>query len=161
VKTTFEKYKFVDTKTLIAEIENDLYHFSLKLQAYSKIPHFHYICLKVFLSRKKLILALKSLMFLKEHAGGSYEYIDALLRVKEYLKSNEGAYTELAYTKVPELKFEHDRNKLKNLNTIEGILEEVYQQTQSSEKNIESLLSNLFNFDRSKLRHISSMVYFI
>ena len=116
----FDKYKFIDDKNLINEIENDLYNFSLKLQTYSRSISLHYLCVKSFLNKGKVLLALKSMMFLKNNAKDGYEYYDSLFRFKEYVSKNQN-YVDIIYENIHELKVEVKEDYKKNLDLMKKI----------------------------------------
>jgi hypothetical protein len=140
----FEKYKFKDVKSLIAEIENDLYNFSLKLQSHSKNISLHHICVKSFLSKGKVLLALKSMIFLHKNAANTFEYYDSLFRFKEYLNTSQN-YIDLVYEHLPQLK--DNVSKANNINFLSNIWE-----ADISEVN------KILDLDRLALLNISSQV---
>ena len=144
----FEKYKFIDAKNLIIEIENDLYNFSLKLQTYSKSISLHYLCVKSFLNKGKVLLALKSMMFLKNNAKDGYEYYDSLFRFKEYITKNQN-YIDIIYENISELKDEVKDDYKNNLDFMKNIY------LLENEKELEKLLG----LNQNILKKINSTVY--
>ena len=144
----FEKYKFIDANSLKTEIENDLYNFSLKLQNYSRSVSLHYLCVKSFLNKGKIILALKSMMFLKNNANQGYEYYDSLFKFKEYISKNQN-YIDIIYENISELKEEVKDNYKNNMD----ILKNIYLIENQNE------LESIFNFDEKSLKKIKSSVF--
>ena len=174
-KEKLEKYKFKDVSSLIVEIENDVYNFCMKLQAYSKIHHLHHVSVKTFLQKGKIILALKSLVFLKKHAEGSYEYLDSLDIFSKYLSQNKEkistTFIDIIYEKFEILKSEEEvkkylneeRSKLRKIvltngNITESILTNAYESIINNTQTIEKSLDKLLDCSQSCLRKTKSLV---
>ncbi len=82
-------FKFKGASAIQADIEKQSYALLLKLQSYSSLPIVHDLCVKYFLLKGKFLLALKSLLFLHTHHLNSFEYIEALNRVINYIRENK------------------------------------------------------------------------
>ena len=83
-----ERYIYKDIPTLITETENNIYNLCSKVQAYTKEKYLHKEAVKSFCKKQKFILALKSLLFLKENHKNSEEYITSLSTFEFYLTAN-------------------------------------------------------------------------
>jgi ADP-heptose:LPS heptosyltransferase len=144
----FEKYKFKDTKSLIAEIEDQLFNISLKLQSHSKNIALHHICVKTFLNKGKILLALKSMIFLHKNAANTFEYYDALFKFKEHISKSQN-YIELIYEHLPLLKENVSNEYSKNIDYLTHIYESDY----------DSILK-ILDLDKKVLLNLSSQVFF-
>jgi hypothetical protein len=141
-----DKYKFKDVKSLISEIENDLYNFSLKLQSHSKNISLHHICVKSFLNKGKILLALKSMTFLYKNAANTFEYYNSLFRFKEYITKSQN-YIELVYEHLPVLQENVSNDYTKKLNYLTNIYECEIE-----------LISKIVDLDKKTLLNLSSQV---
>ncbi len=169
-KEKLEKYKYKDVTTLITEIENEIFNFCLKLQPYSKIPHLHHVSVKSFLNKGKVILALKSLVFLQKHAQGTFEHLDSLQLFAKYIKDNKekinSSYLDIIYEKFTILKNDEslqkylieEKSKLNEDVSVQGLLvnayESIFNKTQPIEKALEKFVEN----NQETLRRIKSEV---
>ncbi len=164
LKEKLEKYKFKDLQTMIKDIDNDIYQFCLKLQAFSKIPKLHHMAVKSFLGREKIVLALKSLLFLEQNYPNTFLHLDALKIFNAYTQENHGKITgtyietliqEKLKIKIPEEGLKH----LMYQNPISAILMEAYDSVFNSKSPLESTLEKIIEHDRKTLRNIKFDVY--
>jgi len=170
-KDKLEKYLYKDISVLITDIENDLYTVCLRLQSYSNDLHLHQICVKTFLFRGKILLSLKSLLFLQNNFSNSFEYLDSLHNFNHYLTDNKHKipcnYLEIIHEKVNLFRSEETLQKFlndakikysQNINIngefIEGILTDAYESIFYNKKTIENVLESLIENDQISLRKI-------
>lgn len=104
----YDKYKYENVQTLVKEIEDDIYNFSVKLQPFTKSPSLHYTITKFALSRGKTTIALKSLLYLHNYHNSTHEYADSLRETSNYINANKDKISQfsldLIYEKVEILK---------------------------------------------------------
>ena len=95
MKTDFEinKYEFKSIPELLKSIEDNFYEILLKMQKITKNQEIHYICVKYFLIKQKLLMALKSIKILSENKN-SYFYIESVKRINKYIKENKDKLKE-------------------------------------------------------------------
>ncbi len=166
-----EKYTFSDTKSLINDIENDMYNACLKLQAYSKNCGLHHVAVRVFLSKGKVLLALKSLIYLQNNYSGTFEYLDAIHGFNHYLSSNKDKIPEnfitIIHEKVDLVKSEDTlikflktaRTKLSEENChnfISNILMESYENVFNDKGPVEKAIEGIAEKDKLSLRKVRS-----
>jgi len=78
------EYKFKDLTLLLNHLEKTLYAILLKLQSISQVAVIHKLCVKYFLAKGKVILALKSLNYLERTNSDNIEYMEALIVFKNF-----------------------------------------------------------------------------
>lgn len=136
-KEKLEKYKYTDIHKLSEDIENDTYTFVLKLQSFTKSQAMHQICLKSALLKNKVIVALKSLLFLQSHHPESHVYAESIKLFSEYVNTNKEKINEsilsLIYSRV---------ELLKNSENLSKFLSEVKHKVNSAASN-EKLTTNI------------------
>ena len=101
-KENYTKYKFTDIKALKEDIENDIYKALKKLQSISDREDVHFFCVKYFLIKKKVVMALKSLKFLSKNNKGFY-YVFASKLFKEYATANKDKFNEAYVSHINEM----------------------------------------------------------
>ncbi len=82
-------YTYKDIESLIKNIDDDIYKYSIKIQSICKCQRSHFICVKSFLNKNKPILALKSLKFLEKNFPNDFYFVEADKLFKNYLSENE------------------------------------------------------------------------
>lgn len=82
------KYEFKSIPELLKNIENNYYDILLKLQKITKDYEIHYICVKYFLKKQKLLMALKSIIILTENKN-NYYYVQSVKLINKYLEDNK------------------------------------------------------------------------
>jgi len=131
VLKTDEKYKYKDLDSIKSEIEKQVYSILLKLQHYSDVSTVQKLCVKFFLVRGKILLALKSLLLLENKYPNSFERLEALHRFTNYVKNNKDKinpdYLELIHNKA-------------HLKDSEKVLQEARNKLMTEEKNPAVLL---------------------
>lgn len=169
-KEKLEKYKFKDSATLIKEMENDIYNFCVKLQSYSKNVNLHHLSVIHFLNKGKVMLALKSLLFLQQHSKGSFEYLESLNNFHNYLSNNKDkinpSFIEIIHSKLDLFKNEETLTKfLKEERVkvmsdfgkrIESLLTDAYECIFNRNQSIEKIFETLTDDNQNVLRNIKS-----
>ena len=123
-------YKYKEIKIIQTEIENETHKLLKKLQPYTKMEYFHNLCVvdfvkngnKFFKLIGKVILALKSLMFVAKNKKSQY-FINSLNVFSSYFIENSpkisNLYKEIVLNEFPFLKNNVDTQKeIKNLTEI-------------------------------------------
>ena len=64
-----QEYVFKTIPELLKTIEKDIYEVLLRLQKISNNNEIHYLCVKYFLKKEKLLMALKSMKILEKNKG--------------------------------------------------------------------------------------------
>lgn len=109
-----ESYKYKNTQNLLTEVQKDIHTTLRKIQQYTKQEYFHYLCVLEFIKSGKVMLALKSLAFLKTNSQKSHYYIEALTVFSNYYHSNNAKVNDifkaLILDKFPSLKSAQDTN---------------------------------------------------
>lgn len=82
------KYEFKNIAELLKTIEDNYYDILLKLQKITKDYEIHYICVKYFLKKQKLLMALKSIIILSENKN-NYYYVQSVKLINKYLEDNK------------------------------------------------------------------------
>lgn len=82
-------YKFKTVNDVVNDIVSQLYPVLIKVQGYSKCSAVHRQCVKFTLIKGKVLLALKSVIFLERNHPNSYDYLEALFLFRNYVKGNE------------------------------------------------------------------------
>jgi len=134
-----ERYKFKEIAGIQSEIEKLLYNLLLKLQSYSVMCSAHNLCVKFFLMKGKFLLALKSLLFLQKNFGNSFEYLESLHMLVNYIKDNSTNKINEEYIKLADEKV--------NLKQGERLLREL-KMNLLSERNPLVLAENKFKVDK-------------
>lgn len=101
-KENYTKYKFTDIKSLKEDIENDIYKALKKLQSISDREDVHFFCVKYFLIKKKVVMALKSLKLLSKNKKGFY-YVFASKLFKEYATANKDKFNDAYVSHINEM----------------------------------------------------------
>ena len=120
---TFNKYKFTTVKDLLNDIENDLYNILKKLQTISEDNFTHFACVKYFLKKEKILLALKSLLFLSKSKNNFY-YMISLKLFKESIKDKK--IPEEYLDKINEINSINNITEWENNDKIEKLKEKIY-----------------------------------
>ena len=156
-KEKIEKFKFTDSLSLIKEIEKDLYNFCLRLQNYSKSNSIHNICVKAFLEKGKTILALKSLLYLKNNYESSQEYYEASISFNDYLNLNKERINEEDLELI-KAKIGINQNKLENKEkSLNSLIFKIKQNLRKNEKLNEKIsYDDLNSLDIIQSRNIKS-----
>ena len=82
---SLKEYEFKNISELIKAIEKDFYEILLKLQKISNNDEIHYLCVKYFLKKDKLLMAIKSMKILSQKKD-SFFYIESCKLINLYLK---------------------------------------------------------------------------
>ena len=109
-KFNIKNYIFNNVNDLINLIENDIFEICKKVQKICFDCHVHLICVKYFLLKNKIIMALKSLKFLEKNHENSFYYYQSYKLFKNYLEKNNFDV---------EIKEILDKNSLKNIEKYE------------------------------------------
>jgi hypothetical protein len=109
-KFSLKNYLFNNVNDLINLIENDIFEICKKVQKICFDCHVHLICVKYFLLKNKIIMALKSLKFLEKNHENSFYYYQSYKLFKNYLEKNNFDV---------EIKEILDKNSLKNIEKYE------------------------------------------
>ena len=120
---TFNKYKFTTVKDLLNDIENDLYNMLKKLQNITEDKFTHFACVKYFLKKEKILLALKSLLYLSRTKNNFY-FVIALKLFKENIK--EKKIPDEYLDKINEINNFNDITEWENNDKIEKLKEKIY-----------------------------------
>ena len=85
MKTDFQvqEYQYKDIPELIKIIEEDFYKILLRLQKISKDDEIQYLCVKYFLKKEKLLMAIKSIKYLSKNKNSFY-YIESVNLLNKY-----------------------------------------------------------------------------
>lgn len=94
-KFNLKNYKFSNVDDLISLIENDIFEICKKVQKICFDSNVHLICVKYFLLKNKIIMALKSLKFLEKNDENSFYYYESFKLFNNYLKNNNNIETEI------------------------------------------------------------------
>ena len=141
MKTDFQlkEYEFKSIPELIKLIEKDLYDALIKLQKISNDDEIHYLCVKYFLKKEKLLMAIKSVKYLSKNKNSFY-YIEGINLIKLYLEEKKDKL------KGKELIIELANDYIKDTNEI------VEKKEENKFENIKNALykKNSFNLNENK-----------
>lgn len=132
-----EKYKYTDITTLINDTEKNIYNLCIKVQAYTKENYLHKVAVKAFCKKQKFILALKSLLFLKDNSKNSEEYYSSLIIFEDYFTKNQEKIKETVITTV--------KNNLEFISNKENFNKELKEIRSALDNNINSPMENVVN----------------
>lgn len=141
-----KKYKFSNVNELKKDIEYDFYSILKLLQNLSNREDVHFYCVKYFLIKKKIVMALKSLKLLSKNKKGFFYNISMKL-FKEYYDSNKDTFNEAYLTHVNELMQNYDgKNEWEENDKINYVLYKLYSEAKFRDgKHNQNLLSDLLN----------------
>ncbi len=123
------KYEFKSMSELIKNIEQNFYEILQKLQKITKNLEIHYICVKFFLKKEKLLMALKSILILSKEKN-SYYYIESVKLINKYLLDNKDKLKdkEIIVNKINEyIKDGDDKIEYKVDNKLDEVKFKLYQ----------------------------------
>ena len=83
-----KEYEYKSIPELITLIEKDFYDVLIKLQKISNDDEIHYLCVKYFLKKEKLLMAIKSVKYLSKNKNSFY-YIEGVNLIKLYLEEKK------------------------------------------------------------------------
>ena len=149
-KSSFNKYKFTSVKDLLNDIENDLYGMLKKLQNITENKFAHFACVKYFLKKEKILMALKSLFYLSKYKNNFY-YVISLKIFKEYISDKK--FPDEYNEKIEEAKKEN-YSEWENNNKIEYLKEKIYFEKKMGEIiHDEQFINNIIDVeDKNVLR---------
>ena len=160
MKTDFQlkEYEFKSIPELIKLIEKDLYDALIKLQKISNDDEIHYLCVKYFLKKEKLLMAIKSVKYLSKNKNSFY-YIEGINLIKLYLEEKKDKL------KGKELIIELANDYIKDTNEIaekkeenkfENIKNALYKKNSFNlNENKNTILEYLDGVDKTVLRKLS------
>lgn len=90
----FEKYTFENKTKLVKQIEDDMYYFLVRVQMITKEPTVHYLCVKYFLLKKKILFALKSVKYLINNWKENYYTSQSIVLFQNYEKENSASFND-------------------------------------------------------------------
>jgi len=154
-----QEYEFKTISELIKRIEKDFYEVLIKLQKISNNNEIHYLCVKYFLKKEKLLMALKSMKILEKNKD-TFFYVHSVNLIKAYLEEKKDKLkgkeilVDLAkeYIKDENQKIEfNEDNKLTNLRL------KLYQKNMynNSKENKDIIFEFIHSYDKNALRKMS------
>ena len=155
---TVQQYEFKTITELIKKMEDDFYTILKKMQNLTKSYDIHYLCVKYFLKKSKLLMAVKSLKVLSEDKISFY-FVTSLKLVKKYLEENKANLNEIISNKANEVLKEGDESKeYKENDGINNILFKLYEKnTFENAKENNSVISEIVNaYDVKEFRRLKS-----
>ena len=118
-------YTYKDIESLIKNIDDDIYKYSIKIQSICKCQRSHFICVKSFLNKNKPILALKSLKFLEKNFPNDFYFVEADKLFKNYISENE-KNIDVEVKKLIEENLPKNIGKYEEENKIKKLMNDLY-----------------------------------
>ena len=131
---SLKEYEFKNISELTKSIEKDFYEILLKLQKISNNDEIHYFCVKYFLIKDKLLMAIKSMKILSRNKDPFF-YLESIKLLNLYLDEKKDNL------KGKEIIVELAKEYIKNQN---GIIESK-EETQFNQIKIKLYQKNVFN----------------
>lgn len=141
-----KKYKFSNINELKKDIENDFYSILKLLQDLSNREDVHFYCVKYFLIKKKIVMALKSLKYLSKNKKGFFYNISMKI-FKDYYNSNKDSFNEAYLSHINDLMQNYDgKTEWEENDKINNVLYKLYSEAKFRDgKSNDNLLSELLN----------------
>ena len=153
-----KEYEYKSIPELITLIEKDFYDVLIKLQKISNDDEIHYLCVKYFLKKEKLLMAIKSVKYLSKNKNSFY-YIEGVNLIKLYLEEKKDKL------KGKEIIVDLTKDYIKDTNEIventvenkfENIKNTLYKKnTFNLNDNKKIILDYLESIDKKELRKLS------
>ena len=153
-----KEYEYKSIPELITLIEKDFYDVLIKLQKITNDDEIHYLCVKYFLKKEKLLMAIKSVKYLSKKKNSFY-YIESVNLIKLYLEEKKDKL------KGKEIIVDLTKDYIKDTNEIventvenkfENIKNTLYKKnTFNLNDNKKIILDYLEDIDKKELRKLS------
>ena len=153
-----QEYEFKNISELLKEIEKDFYEIFLKLQKITNNEEIHYLCVKYFLKKDKLLMALKSMKFLSKNKNTFYftesvKLIDLYLQEKKDNLKGKEIIVDLAKEYVSD---ENKKIEYKEETKLSNIRIKLYQKNSfnNPKENKEMVVECINSYDTKDLRKL-------
>ena len=151
-----KEYEYKNIPGLLKDIENDFYEIFLKLQKITNKDEIHYLCVKYFLKKDKLLMALKSMKILSQNKNTFYftesvKLIDLYLQVKRDNLKGKEIVVDLAKEYIQE---ENKKIEYKEETKLDNIRIKLYQKNSfySPKENKEMVIECINGYEPKALR---------
>ena len=143
----------------LSEREKDFYEVLLKLQKISNNNEIHYLCVKYFLKKEKLLMALKSMKILEKNKG-TFFYVHSVNLIKVYLEEKKDKLKgkEILIDLAKEyIKDENQKIEFNEDNKLTILRLKLYQKNMynNSKENKDIIFEFIHNYDKNALRKMS------
>lgn len=149
-----KKFEYVDIAQLIKELDENIFTLCSKIQPYTKSKYLHLISVKTFVERKKTVLALKSLNFLKNQYSDSVEFEEGSRIFNEYISKE--TLNETLSNLIKELNVETTKSTIneEKISIRDQLKLNLFK---NNFKENENLISELIK-DANQIKHLSFKV---
>ena len=153
------EYQFKTISELIKNIEEDFYEIFLKLQKITTEPEVHYLSVKYFLIKHKLLMALKSMKILSQNKN-SFHYVEGSKLINLYLKNNQDNLKgkEIIINKAKEFIEDNVENiEIKEENKFKKFRYQLYQKNifNNPKENNKIIFDHINSYTNKELRKLS------
>ena len=153
------EYEFKNIPELIKTIEKDFYEVLLKLQKISNNNEIHYLCVKYFLKKEKLLMALKSMKILEKNKG-TFFYVHSVNLIKLYLEEQKNKLKGKEIVVNLAEKYIKDENQIIEFNgenKLNDLRFKLYQKNlfNNSKENKDIIFEFINSHDKNYLRKMS------
>ena len=153
------EYQFKTISELLKNIEEDFYEIFLKLQKITTEPEVHYLSVKYFLIKHKLLMALKSMKILSQNKN-SFHYVEGSKLINLYLKNNQDNLKgkEIIINKAKEFIEDNVENiEIKEENKFKKFRYQLYQKNifNNPKENNKIIFDHINSYTNKELRKLS------
>ena len=166
-------YNYTSYEDLIKSIDNDIYEFLTIIQSLTKCKKVHYLCIKQFLLKHKLIKALKSFLVLvkEDNTKNNFYAYKANKLMQNYLKENEANINKSVLEYVKKKMSEIDLKNVETLKIEGNVIEKIKFQLlncdnmfdEKNENAVESMINEIKVEDirKTQSKNINELLIFV